>query len=86
MASSRLDVRKMLLNRDWQEPKGIGRVMEKGRAVWAPSNASGDSALSAYRDGRPEFTIGFPKDCPARVIVAACEAAQEPLGGKARRA
>lgn len=77
--SRRLDVRNMLIDRGWEEPKGFGRTAEKGRAVWAPSNERGDSSLSAYRDGRAEFTIGFAGDVPARVIVAACEAAQEPL-------
>jgi hypothetical protein len=79
MAELRLDVRKMLLKRGWQEPKGWGRTMEKGRAVWATTNASGDSSLTAYRDGHSEFTLGFSSEVPARVIVAACEEAQKPL-------
>jgi hypothetical protein len=84
MSGLRLDVRKMLLKRNWQEPKGFGRTMEKGRAVWATSNASGDSVLTAFRDGRAEFTIGFTSEVPARVIVAACEAAQVPIEGGRR--
>lgn len=79
MSGLRLDVRRMLLKRGWQEPKGIGRTMEKGRAVWAISNRYGDSSLTAFRDGRGEFTIAFTSEVPALVIVATCEAAQVPL-------
>lgn len=79
MSGLRLDVRRMLLKRGWQEPKGPGRTMEKGRAVWATTNASGDSTLTAFRNGRGEFTIGFTDEVPARVIVATCEAAQVPV-------
>jgi hypothetical protein len=76
MSELRLDVRRMLLKRGWHEPKGPGRTMERGRAVWATSNRCGDSSLTAYRDGRGEFTIAFTSEVPARVIVAACEIAQ----------
>lgn len=79
----RLDVRRMLLKRGWSEPKGPGRTMEKGRAVWATINACGDSSLTAYRNGRAEFTLEFTSSTPARVIVATCETAQLPPGSEA---
>ncbi|MEU7149141.1 hypothetical protein AB0B15_14065 [Streptomyces sp. NPDC045456] len=75
--SERLDVRRMLLARGWTEKRH--GLLEKGGASWAAVNDCGDSSLSGPRRGRPDdrFTFDFPGDVPARVIVAAAEAAAE---------
>ena len=73
--SERLDVRRMLLHRDWAEDYTLG-PLRKGGAVWAVTNDCGDSGLSG-RGRKQTYTIEFPSHVPARVIVAACEAATE---------
>lgn len=73
-ANERGDVRRMLLLKDWQHDDYPSRVLRKGNVTWAPSNYVGDSAMSG-RGHRGTWTVGFPTDVPARVIVAACEAA-----------
>ncbi|MEX5711886.1 hypothetical protein AB1484_27225 [Parafrankia sp. FMc6] len=74
--SDRLDVRRMLLARGWDE-KSTGMIC-KGDAVWAPWG-SGDSALTSSGRGprRQRWTVDFGRDVPARVIVAMAEAAAE---------
>ncbi len=71
--SERLDVRRMLLKRGWEEHGRIGGPLSKGRASWGTVNQSGDSSLSLYDGKYAEFTIEFPRPVPARLIVAACE-------------
>lgn len=77
--SQRGDVRRMLLARGWDE--GEYAVLHKAGATWA-GIARGDSALSGQ--GRApwcqQWTVGFNRDVPARVIVAVCEAAAEGTG------
>lgn len=73
--AGRLDVRRMLIRRGWQHRRGGYLAVEKGNVCWAPVNEHGDSSLSLYEDRRALFTVGFGGDVPARVIVAACEAA-----------
>lgn len=70
--SERLDVRRMLLKRGWTEDRDLWPVLRKGGAHWAATNNKGDSGL-----GGPggKFTVPFDSYVPARVIVAACEAA-----------
>ncbi|MFK8850431.1 hypothetical protein [Streptomyces sp. Ac-502] len=74
--SERLDVRRMLLARGWTEKRH--GLLVKGDASWAATNDCGDSSLSGPARGRGDrFTFDFPGDVPARVIVAAAEAAAE---------
>lgn len=70
--SDRLDVRRMLLRRGWTEHRH--GVIRKGHAVWAVANGAGDSFLDVP-SRRGTHVVEFPGGVPARVIVAACEAA-----------
>lgn len=72
--SDRLDVRRMLLRRGWTEDPGLG-AMRKNASTWAVGNDSGDGFLSGPSRRGGEYVVDFPSDTPARVIVAACEAA-----------
>jgi hypothetical protein len=69
--AERLDVRRMLLRRGWTEDPGLGKLRKNG-ALWAVTNDSGDSGLDGCNQ---KYGIDFPSGVPARVIVAACEAA-----------
>lgn len=70
--SQRLDVRRMLIKRGWAEDRE--GCLRKGGALWASHNTVGDSGL----DGPGQrYNIAFDSDVPARIIVAACEAAAE---------
>lgn len=70
----RLDVRRMLLAGGWQEDPNLW-LLRKGDLVWGSPAEYRDSALHATQAG---WQIQFPGDVPARVIVAACEAAEHP--------
>jgi hypothetical protein len=68
--SERLDVRKMLVRRGWDE--GSDQCLRKNGALWVAINSSGDSGL----DGPNQtYSVTFNADVPARIIVATCEAA-----------
>jgi hypothetical protein len=69
----RLDVRRMLLARGRQEGPTLWLLLRNGDLVWGSPTEHRDSALYATRAG---YQIQFPGDMPARVIVAACEAAE----------
>lgn len=73
--TERLDVRRMLLARGWTEEEH--GLLVKGGASWAATNDCGDSSLSGPARHGDQFTFDFPGDVPARVIVAAAEAAAE---------
>jgi hypothetical protein len=79
--SERLDVRRMLLRRGWTE--GRDRMLRKNGALWTCINDCGDSGLDS-----PDktWTVEFDSGVPARVIVAACEAAAEVAARPARKA
>ncbi len=68
--SERLDVRRMLLRRGWTEGRDL--MLRKNGALWAVGSDCGDSGLDAP-DGK--WSVAFDSGVPARVIVAACEAA-----------
>lgn len=62
----------MLLRRGWTQDPELWPVLRKNGALWAAVNNCGDSGL----DGRDKkYSVAFDSDVPARVIVAACEAA-----------
>jgi hypothetical protein len=72
--SDRLDVRRMLLKRGWAEGPGRGTI-RKNAATWAVVSDAGDGFLGGPSRRGGEYCVDFPSDTPARVIVAACEAA-----------
>lgn len=85
--AERLDVRRMLLRRGWTEAQ-LG-VIRKNGAVWSVVNDAGDSFLDGpARGGKGRaFAAEFTGNVPARVIVAACEAAasqEHPVAAPAR--
>ncbi|WP_406730930.1 hypothetical protein [Streptomyces sp. NBC_01794] len=67
----RHDVRRMLAARGWTPDAEM--FMRKNGALWTETNGHRDSGLDA--EG---FTLSFDSGVPARVIVAACEAAVRP--------
>lgn len=72
--AERLDVRRMLLKRGWTQSSDFGPI-RKNAATWAVTNNGGDGFLSGPSRRGGEYVVDFPSDTPARVIVAACEAA-----------
>jgi len=72
--SVRLDVRRMLLRRGWTEDGSELGLLRKNGSVWA-TYGPGDSSVSGPTRRGDLWTVGFDNTVPARVIVAACEAA-----------
>jgi hypothetical protein len=71
----RVDVRRMLLARGWQEDPKLWLLLRKGDLTWGSPNEYRDPSRSSAEGG---WQIQFPGDEPARVIVAACETAGQP--------
>jgi hypothetical protein len=71
----RLDVRRILLARGWQEDPELWPLLRTGDLTWGSPNEHRDLSLHAARDG---WQVEFLGNVPAPVIVAACEAAGYP--------
>ena len=67
--SNRLDVRRMLLARNWVE-KDFGLLKKSGTSV---SVSGSDVFVTGPAKGGAGFTTVVIADAPARVIVALCE-------------
>jgi hypothetical protein len=73
----REDVRRLLTERGWTEVYANG-PLRKGEVTWAPLGRLRESVLGLHVDDprqHPDLLIEFSPQIPARVIVAACEAA-----------
>ncbi|MFF7022979.1 hypothetical protein ACFY97_18500 [Streptomyces klenkii] len=68
----RQDVRRMLLARGWAQDDEF--ILRKDGALWTETNGCRASGLDGVG-----YTIEFAGSVPARVIVAACEAAAIPI-------
>jgi hypothetical protein len=65
----------MLLARGWQEDPELWLLLRKDGLAWGSYNEQRDSSLSSAEG---DWQIEFPGSVPARVIVAACQAADQP--------
>ena len=69
---TRADVRRRLLKAGWRElPSGS---LTKGPAVFTSLGKRRESVLK-LAEANPDFSVDFSPLIPAKVIVAACEAA-----------
>lgn len=68
----RLDVRRVLLARGWEEDPERWLLRRTGDLVLGSPNEHRDCCLHSDKDG---WQVAVPGGVPARVIVAACEAA-----------